>query len=188
MLAPAPASAAIVVRDLVKRYGDIVAVNGVSFTVMRGTTTALLGGNGAGKTTTLSILLGVLTPTSGAIEVLGVDMLRARYRALPRMNFTSPYVDLPKRLTVRENLRVFADLYGVARPKERIVTTRRVSAVAKRTIARSSISSYLLQRDRCGRFNWVSRRNPRPNGGGRTYGSRLASVRLHHLVEHSRSW
>jgi ABC-2 type transport system ATP-binding protein len=120
VLAPAPASAAIVVRDLVKRYGDIVAVDGVSFTVTRGTTTALLGGNGAGKTTTLSILLGVLTPTSGAIEVLGVDMLRARYRALPRMNFTSPYVDLPKRLTVRENLRVFADLYGVARPQERI--------------------------------------------------------------------
>src|SRR5436305_2618973 len=112
--------AAIVVRDLVKRYDDVLAVNGISFAVRRGTTTALLGGNGAGKTTTLSILLGVLTPTSGAISVLDVDMLRSRYKALPRMNFTSPYVDLPKRLTVRENLRVFADLYGVVNPLERI--------------------------------------------------------------------
>jgi ABC-2 type transport system ATP-binding protein len=120
----APAGAAgepaIVVRDLVKRYDDVLAVRGVSFAVGRGTTTALLGGNGAGKTTTLAMLLGVLTPTAGDIRVLGVDIARERYRALPRMNFTSPYVDLPKRLTVRENLRVFADLYGVPRPTERI--------------------------------------------------------------------
>ena len=63
------------------------------------------------------MLLGVLLPTSGAITVLGCDMLRDRHRVLPRMNFTSPYVDLPKRLTVRENLRVFADLYGVRAPR-----------------------------------------------------------------------
>jgi ABC-2 type transport system ATP-binding protein len=112
--------AAIVVRDLRKRYAKVEAVRGVSFDVDAGTTTALLGGNGAGKTTTLSMLLGVLLPTAGSIHVLGCDMLRDRYRVLPRMNFTSPYVDLPKRLTVRENLRVFADLYGVARPSYRI--------------------------------------------------------------------
>jgi ABC-2 type transport system ATP-binding protein len=88
--------------------------------VRAGTTTALLGGNGAGKTTTLSMLLGLLTPTAGAIAILGCDMLRHRHRVLPRMNFTSPYVDLPKRLTVAENLRVFADLYGVRRPAARI--------------------------------------------------------------------
>ena len=116
----ASADAAIVVRDLVKRYDDVLAVNGISFAVRRGTTTALLGGNGAGKTTTLSILLGVLTPTSGTISVLGVDMLRSRYKALPRMNFTSPYVDLPKRLTVAENLAVCADLYGLRHARERI--------------------------------------------------------------------
>src|SRR5436305_3831702 len=103
--------AAIVVRDLVKRYDSVLAVDGVSFTVRRGTTTALLGGNGAGKTTTLSILLGVLLPTSGSIRILGEDIRKHRHRVLPRMNFTSPYVDLPKRLSVRENLTVYAKLY-----------------------------------------------------------------------------
>jgi ABC-2 type transport system ATP-binding protein len=111
---------AISVRHLRKRYASVEAVRGVSFDVRAGTTTALLGGNGAGKTTTLSMLLGVLLPTAGTIRVLGCDMLRDRYRVLPRMNFTSPYVDLPKRLTVRENLRVFADLYGVVDARRRI--------------------------------------------------------------------
>ena len=111
---------AIVVERLFKRYGEVEAVRGVSFSVRAGTTAALLGGNGAGKTTTLSMLLGVLEPTAGEMRVLGVDMRRDRHAALPRMNFTSPYVDLPKRLTVAENLRVFADLYGVAQPKARI--------------------------------------------------------------------
>jgi ABC-2 type transport system ATP-binding protein len=112
--------AAIVVSGLIKRYGRVEAVRGVSFSVREGTTTALLGGNGAGKTTTLSMLLGVLEPTAGDVRVLGIDMRRDRLRALPRMNFTSPYVDLPKRLTVAQNLRVYADLYGVARPVARI--------------------------------------------------------------------
>jgi len=111
---------AIVVVDLAKSFGSVQAVKGISFTVRAGTTTALLGGNGAGKTTTLSMLLGVLTPSSGEISVLGHDMRTSRHRVLPRMNFTSPYVDLPKRLTVRENLRVFADLYGMRNARERI--------------------------------------------------------------------
>src|SRR5215467_8714523 len=66
------------------------------------------------------MLLGVLTPSAGRIFVLGDEMPMHRHRILPRINFTSPYVDLPKRLTVRENLAVFADLYGLARPRERI--------------------------------------------------------------------
>ena len=111
---------AIAVSDLAKRYGEVEAVKGISFAVRAGTTTALLGGNGAGKTTTLSMLLGVLTPTAGRVTVLGVEMPRHRHRVLHRMNFTSPYVDLPKRLTVFQNLRVFADLYGVRRAKDRI--------------------------------------------------------------------
>jgi ABC-2 type transport system ATP-binding protein len=113
-------AAAIEVRHLVKRYGAVTAVDDLTFAVPRGSITALLGGNGAGKTTTLAILLGVLLPTSGEAHVLGVDMLKHRYRALPRMNFGSPYVELPKRLTVRENLSVFAQLYGVRNIRRRI--------------------------------------------------------------------
>jgi len=111
---------AITVSGLVKRYGDVEALSGVGFDVSRGATTALLGGNGAGKTTTLSILLGVLLPTAGRIEILGEDMLAHPHRVLPRMNFTSPYVDLPKRLSVRENLTVYAKLYGVRAARPRI--------------------------------------------------------------------
>jgi len=111
---------AIVIRDLVKCFGPVRAVDTISFTVGKGSTTALLGGNGAGKTTTLSMLLGVLLPTFGSIRVLGVDMVQSRYAALQRMNFSSPYVDLPRRLSVMENLLVYARLYSVADPKARI--------------------------------------------------------------------
>lgn len=96
-----------------KRFDQVVAVDDISMQVARGSTTALLGGNGAGKTTTLALLLGLLLPTAGRITVFGEDLLRHRYRVLPRMNFSSPYVDLPRRLTVRENLRVYALLYGI---------------------------------------------------------------------------
>jgi ABC-2 type transport system ATP-binding protein len=110
----------IVVDNLVKRYGATLAVGGIGFAVGRGETAALLGGNGAGKTTTLSILLGLLLPTEGSVRVLGEDVLRHRYRVLPRINFSSPYVDLPHRLTVRQNLLVYARLYGLPRRRELI--------------------------------------------------------------------
>jgi len=110
----------IIVENMVKRYGSTLAVDGVSFSVERGVTTALLGGNGAGKTTTLSILLGLLLPTSGGVRIFGEDVLRHRYRVLPRMNFSSPYVDLPHRLTVRQNLVIYARLYGLPHRNERI--------------------------------------------------------------------
>ena len=76
---------------------------------------ALLGGNGAGKTTTIASIMGLITPTSGRVTVLGAQMPRQRYRVLHRMNFESPYVEVPMRLTVRQNLTVFGKLYGVAR-------------------------------------------------------------------------
>jgi len=110
----------ISVSGLTKSFGGNVAVDGISFTVGEGSVTGLLGGNGAGKTTTISMLLGLLIPTGGSISILGVDMIRHRYRALPSMNFQSPYVDLPHRLTVRENLAVYAGLYVVGRPRQRI--------------------------------------------------------------------
>ena len=115
-----PNSPSINVRHLRKVYGEIVAVDDLSFTVQPGTVLGLLGGNGAGKTTTISMLLGLLEPTAGQIEVLGVDMLKRRYAALPRMNFSSPYVDLPHRLTVRQNLAFYGRLYGVKDLKGRI--------------------------------------------------------------------
>ncbi len=113
-------TAVVVVAGLTKRFGPVTAVDGISFSVDEGSTTALLGGNGAGKTTTLAILLGLLLPTSGTVRVLGVDMIRDRYRALARMNFSSPYVDLPRRLSVEENLIVYGRLYGVADLRQRI--------------------------------------------------------------------
>jgi ABC-2 type transport system ATP-binding protein len=115
----------IVVEALTKRYGDVLAVDSVDFTVARGATTALLGGNGAGKTTTLAMLLGLLLPTSGSITIFGEDMLRHRHRVLPRMNFSSPYVDLPGRLTVREILTVYGHLYALRN------TAARISAIAR---------------------------------------------------------
>ena len=111
---------AIHVEKLTKIFDSKIAVDGISFEVKAGTITALLGGNGAGKTTTISMLLGLLLPTSGRIQVLGEDMITSRHRVLSRINFGSPYVDLPKRLTVRENLRVFAGLYGLRQADQRI--------------------------------------------------------------------
>src|SRR5579859_4983547 len=112
---PAPV---IEVENLVKRYPRATALAGIDFTVAQGVTTGLLGGNGAGKTTTLSILLGLLLPSAGTVRIFGEDMLRHRYRVLPRINFSSPFVELPHRLTVRQNLSVYARLYGIARPRE----------------------------------------------------------------------
>ncbi|PCH60773.1 MAG: ABC transporter [Gammaproteobacteria bacterium] len=110
----------IAVEGLSKTYGSVAAVSDLSFNIARGSITALLGGNGAGKTTTLSMLLGLLLPTRGSIHLFGVDMANDRFQVLPRINFSSPYVDLPQRLTITENLRVYARLYGVVNINERI--------------------------------------------------------------------
>lgn len=113
-LPPASPAAAIAARDLVKRYRATVAVDGISFDIASGSVTGLLGGNGAGKTTTIAMIMGLVRPTQGRIAVLGADMAHERQRVLHRMNFESPYVDMPHRLTVQQNLSVFARLYGVA--------------------------------------------------------------------------
>src|ERR1035437_7326092 len=108
-----PPTNVIEVHGLVKCYADVLAVDGIDFAATAGATVGLLGGNGAGKTTTIAMLLGLLLPASGSLHVLGHDMLRARFATLARMNFSSPYVSLPQRLTVRENLRVYGNLYNV---------------------------------------------------------------------------
>jgi ABC-2 type transport system ATP-binding protein len=119
--APTPA---IEVDRLVKDYtsgGKVTrAVDNISFALEAGSITGLLGGNGAGKTTTIAILLGLIEPSAGHARVLGAEMPRERYRVLHRMNFESPYVDMPKRLTVRQNLTVFGRLYGVEELPDRI--------------------------------------------------------------------
>ena len=102
---------------LTKRYRDLVAVDELDLKIRKGSLSALLGGNGAGKTTTLSMLLGLLSPTSGEIRIFGEDFVANRFPALARMNFSSPYADLPQRLTVRENLTVYAKLYGFHKSK-----------------------------------------------------------------------
>ena len=108
-----PASPAIAVERLVKIYKTVPAVDGISFMLPPGSITGLLGGNGAGKTTTIATIMGLVTPTSGRVTVLGADMPQQRYRVLHRMNFESPYVEVPMRLTVRQNLTVFGKLYSV---------------------------------------------------------------------------
>jgi len=109
----ASASSAVAIDALVKRYKGVTAVDGISFRLAPGSITGLLGGNGAGKTTTIAMIMGLVMPTSGTVTVLGAQMPKERYRVLHRMNFESPYVDMPMRLTVRQNLSVFAQLYAV---------------------------------------------------------------------------
>jgi ABC-2 type transport system ATP-binding protein len=108
----APATTPIAVDRLVKLYKAVTAVDGISFAIAAGSCTALLGANGAGKTTTISTIMGLVEPTAGIVTVLGAAMPRQRHRVLHRMNFESPYVNMPMRLTVRQNLNVFGMLYG----------------------------------------------------------------------------
>ncbi len=114
------ASDVILAESISKRFGAVVALEPLSLAIAAGRIVGLLGGNGAGKTTTMAMLLGLLRPSSGRIEIFGLELERHRYALLPRMNFSSPYVDLPHRLSALENLRVYARLYGVRRPEARI--------------------------------------------------------------------
>jgi len=108
------------VENLSKTFGEFRAVDNVSFAIERGEIIGLLGPNGAGKTTTIHMLLGLITPTSGRISIFGKSMATHRGEILAQMNFTSPYVAFPFRLTVLENLMVFARIYNLKKPRERI--------------------------------------------------------------------
>jgi ABC-2 type transport system ATP-binding protein len=103
-----------------KQFKSVWAVSDLSFAVGRGEIVGLLGPNGAGKTTTLAMLLALLIPTTGRIRLFGLDVASHRQAVLGRVNFSSPYADLPHRLTVRENLSVYGRLYGVPRLRETI--------------------------------------------------------------------
>ena len=110
----------IEVRNLSKKFTNHQAVKNISFDLKRGEIKGILGANGAGKTTTITMLLGLLTPTSGSIKILSHDISMNRYKILNKINFSSPYVDLPKKLTVRQNLFVYGMLYGVANINKKI--------------------------------------------------------------------
>lgn len=106
--------------DLVKDFGSVRPVDGVSFGMERGEILGLLGANGAGKTTVINILLGIVTPSSGTVRVFGRDLARERIAILRRMNFCSTYTQLPGNLRVWQNLTVFGRIYRVPQLKRRI--------------------------------------------------------------------
>ncbi len=108
------------VRNLTKQFGDFTAVDGISFDIRQGEILGLLGPNGAGKTTTIQMLLGLITPTAGSIRMFGLDLTTHREKILQQVNFSSTYISMPFSLTVEENLRVVARLYGLANVERRI--------------------------------------------------------------------
>ena len=103
-----------------KKYGQKIAVDNLSFSIRSGEIVGLLGPNGAGKSTTLNMILGVLAPTQGEIEIDGVNLQRERSKAMERTNFVAVYSPLPGNLTLRQNLKVFAMLYGLRNIGQRI--------------------------------------------------------------------
>jgi ABC-2 type transport system ATP-binding protein len=105
---------------LCKRYGSLRAVDEISFSVHHGEIVGLLGPNGAGKTTTINMVLGILQPSSGSVEIEGIDIARHRSQALAHTNFAAAYAALPGNLTVSQNLRIFGLLYDVAGLSHRI--------------------------------------------------------------------
>ncbi|HXF94032.1 MAG TPA: ABC transporter ATP-binding protein [Nitrospiraceae bacterium] len=108
------------VRNLTKQFGDFTAVDGISFDIHQGEILGLLGPNGAGKTTTIQMLLGLITPTAGSIHMFGLDLATHREEILQQVNFSSTYISMPFSLTVEENLRVVARLYGLSNIDRRI--------------------------------------------------------------------
>lgn len=114
------AAAALRVRDLRKSYGEVLAVDGVSFELAAGEILGLLGPNGAGKTTIINTILAVLTPSAGSIRIGDVDVARQRSRALARTNFAAVYASLPGNLTVAQNLRFFGLIYRVRALRRRV--------------------------------------------------------------------
>ena len=110
----------IIVENLSKNYFNKEAVKEISFTIKENEILGLLGPNGCGKTTTIAMMLGLLEPTKGKVIIHGQDIEKNRISLLHKMNFISPYIELPKKLTVKENLIVYGKLYGVKSISERI--------------------------------------------------------------------
>ena len=112
----------IEIKNLNKNYNNILAVKNINFKINRGSIIGLLGPNGCGKTTTIGMMLGLIKPTSGEVFIDGnnIEKENNRIKILEKLNFISPYVELPKKLTVEENLKVYGQLYGVKNLKDKI--------------------------------------------------------------------
>ena len=108
------------VKELKKNYGTKEAVKSISFKIKENEILGLLGPNGSGKTTTIGMMLGLLKPTSGEILIEGKKIEEDRIKILEKINFISPYIELPKKLTVKQNLIVFGKLYKIKKLNERI--------------------------------------------------------------------
>ena len=110
----------IIVENLSKNYSENKAVENISFKIAENEIVGLLGPNGCGKTTTMAMILGLLKPSKGEILIDGMNIEKNRIKLLHKMNFISPYIELPKKLTVKENFIVYARLYSVKNINERI--------------------------------------------------------------------
>ena len=110
----------IKISNLTKQYKNALAVKGINFEINKGKIMGLLGPNGCGKSTTIGMMLGLIKPTSGSVTINGLDIENNRTNLLEKMNFISPYVELPKKLTIEENLKVYGKMYGVKNLKEKI--------------------------------------------------------------------
>ena len=110
----------IEINNLNKKFGNILAVKNINFKINKGTIIGLLGPNGCGKSTTIGMILGLIKPTSGTVIIKNQNIENNRTGLLEKMNFISPYVELPKKLTVEENLKVYGRLYGVKNLKDKI--------------------------------------------------------------------
>jgi len=113
----------IEIKNLNKQYSNILAVKNINFKINKGSIVGLLGPNGCGKTTTIGMILGLIKPTSGTVFINGenIENENNRTKILEKVNFISPYVELPKKLTIEENLKVYGKMYGVNNLKEKIL-------------------------------------------------------------------
>ena len=110
----------IEVINLSKSYKSKQAVNNINFKINENEIVGLLGPNGCGKTTTIGMILGLLKPTTGKVLINGIDIEKNKISLLHKMNFISPYIELPKKLTVKQNLTVYGKLYNINNLNERI--------------------------------------------------------------------
>ncbi len=135
------------VRRLTKSFNGVTAINDISFSIEEGEIVGFLGPNGAGKTTLIQLLLGLITPTSGEIQILGMNLKQNREAILSQVNFSSSYVSMPTSLTLWENLLVFSKLYEIRNPSSRIDNLLTIFEIEslKKTLTRNLSSGQLTR-------------------------------------------